>query len=599
MKTKDSSTKQSIDPKSIDPNTHRRLLRFINRARTPEDLAFAPLNEQKVDPQETLKRPDVDEPMQPRLRKQLLKLEDAREVIADRDRLSPVHGYSHIDQLVERLRPDWLSKYLKDLMHHLSIASFGEWIDGTVIQTPDTHQDIQVVHAAMLRTGWVMFVEAACNIPVSRTPIWNPATGEIRMPTPPTDNLYCCGHSFLSDGKLLAVGGGGENGQSPNPNFGWKFDPTNGPAGTWEPTRDSSSARTYMSHGRWYPTLVTLGYEPGRVLIASGHPSQMEIYDETSGTFSLVTTPADRNFSPLYPGLHMLPGGEIFHAPVGFRSGGSAPGDDPSNDASAYFDFTAPLAGSWTDLGPCDRTKGMSALLLSPTFPFAQVMVVGGGNLARSSTWQMINLSTLSPSWGPEQNLPMAAGQTAPTSRVNVNVVLLPDGTVFVSGGASAGEPTWIYDPTTNAWSEMAEAPRERKYHSHAVLLPTGEVMSCGWTSNSIDIFRPPYLATGGTRPVIDSIPPLVHHGHELVIQTSQASSIQKVVLVRPMAPTHNTDSEQRVIRLQFYASGPDTLTATAPNGWHPHAIAPRGYYMLFIIDSNGVPSEAKFIQLH
>ncbi|MBN9560394.1 MAG: hypothetical protein J0H14_06625 [Alphaproteobacteria bacterium] len=328
-----------------------------------------------------------------------------------------------------------LAKYLPDLLLHLSAASYGEWGDGTVIQTPDTHQNINVVHAAVLRTGWVMFIEAACNVPVSRTPIWNPADGEIRLPLPPTENLYCCGHSFLSDGKLLAVGGGGENGQTPNPNFGWKFDPTNGPAGTWESTRDSMGNRTFMSFGRWYPTVVTLGYEPGRVLIASGHPSQMEIYDETTGTFSLVNVSGgDRSFSPLYPGLHLLPGGEIFHAPVGFRSGGSAPGDDPSNEVSGYFDFSGTLAGAWTNLGQNDRTKGMSALMLSPTFPFAQVITVGGGNLARSRTYQVINLSTLSPAWGPEQNLPMAPGQTEPTSRFNVNIVLLPDSTAFVSG---------------------------------------------------------------------------------------------------------------------------------------------------------------------
>ena len=113
-----------------------------------------------------------------------------------------------------------------------------------------------------------------------------------------------------------------------------------------------------------------------------------------------------------------------------------------------------------------------------------------------------------------------------------------------------------------------------------------------------IDIFSPPYLFKGA-RPVIDTAPGLVHHGQTFTIDTAQASEITKVVLVRPMAPTHNTDTEQRVIQLIFNPTGANTLSATAPNGWHPHATAPRGYYMLFIINSNGVPSEAKFIQLH
>jgi hypothetical protein len=64
------------------------------------------------------------------------------------------------------------------------------------------------------------------------------------------------------------------------------------------------------------------------------------------------------------------------------------------------------------------------------------------------------------------------------------------------------------------------------------------------------------------------------------------------------MAPTHNTDTEQRVVQLSFYCSGEYRLSAKAPDSWHPHATAPRGYYMLFIINSKGVPSWAKFIRL-
>lgn len=193
---------------TIDPSTHRRLLRFLNTARTAEDLAFAPTNEYKADPQETLKRPDVDEPMEPRARTMLLEREIAHRMLVERDRISPLHGFMHLDQLLGGALQATVARHLPDLLMHLSAASYGEWVDGAAIQTPDTHQTINVVHAAVLHTGWVMFIEAACNIPVSRTPIWNPADGEIRLPPPPTENLYCCGHSFLSDGKLLAVGGG-------------------------------------------------------------------------------------------------------------------------------------------------------------------------------------------------------------------------------------------------------------------------------------------------------------------------------------------------------------------------------------------------------
>lgn len=584
---------------TLDPKTHRRLLRFINAARSPHDLAFAPQNEIPLaEPEPVLRRPDVEEQLE---REKVIEFAQARAILTARDRVSPVLGFAHIDQLRDAIVRLDLTKYLDQLIVFMGPATFGEWCEVGQIETDDG-DPIDVVHAAMLHTGWVMFIEAACGLPASRTPLWNPfnrAEVEIRVPATPTDNLYCSGHSFLSDGRLLVVGGGGDLGETPHPNFAWLFDPTDGPAGTWSFTKDAFNNRTFLHFDRWYPTLVTLGDVPGRVLIASGRNPRMEIYEEATGQFQLVTTPADRAFNPLYPGLHLLPGGEIFFAPVGFASGGSFPNDYPTNEPSGYFEFdnTDNLRGAWTNLEPNDRTKGMSVLLLSPTFPFAQVMIVGGGNLNKSRTYQIINLSHLSPAWQPAFPLPMAAGQAEPTSRVNVNPVLLPDGTVFMSGGAPAGEPSWIFNPATNAWSEMDEQPSERKYHSHALLLPTGEVMSCGWHNNTIEVFSPPYLFKGA-RPVLGSVPGLVHLGEEFEICTPEAYYITKVVLVRPMAPTHNTDSEQRVIQLLFNYAGENSLYATAPNGWHPHATAPRGWYMLFILNSDGVPSVAKFIQL-
>jgi hypothetical protein len=38
---------------------------------------------------------------------------------------------------------------------------------------------------------------------------------------------------------------------------------------------------------------------------------------------------------------------------------------------------------------------------------------------------------------------------------------------------------------------------------------------------------------------------------------------------------------------------------SSPPHGGHPHAFAPKGYYMLFAVRNDGVPSEGKFIFLH
>ena len=67
------------------------------------------------------------------------------------------------------------------------------------------------------------------------------------------------------------------------------------------------------------------------------------------------------------------------------------------------------------------------------------------------------------------------------------------------------------------------------------------------------------------------------------------------------MAITHQTDTEQRVLDMPVTHDpmNPTQLTLVAPHGGHPHAFAPKGYYMLFAVRNDGVPSEAKFIFLH
>jgi len=289
------------------------------------------------------------------------------------------------------------------------------------------------------------------------------------------------------------------------------------------------------------------------------------------------------------------------------------------SDASGYFTFSGFLSGSWTNVGsPTNRTKGMSALLLQPNYPFVRVIVVGGGAAGTSPTAQVANLSTLSPSWGAPISIPDGR------PRVNVNAVLMPDGNVLVLGGLQTPPQTcYRYNPSTavSPWAPMDELNAPRHYHSCALLLPNGKVMAAGGAAaggctvsveNTIEVFSPPYLfnpdGSPAARPTITSVAGVVpttavaptwHHGTTVAIETPNASDIAKVVLVRPMAITHNTDTEQRVIQCNFAKTGPTTLSATAPNGMHPHAMAPRGYYMLFILNANGVPSEAKFIHLH
>ncbi|MGB8592208.1 MAG: galactose oxidase-like domain-containing protein, partial [Candidatus Acidiferrales bacterium] len=112
-------------------------------------------------------------------------------------------------------------------------------------------------------------------------------------------------------------------------------------------------------------------------------------------------------------------------------------------------------------------------------------------------------------------------------------------------------------------------------------------------------IYSPAYLFTSSgslaTRPTITSVTPgVIGYGATFQVETPEASSISSAVLIRPGAVTHSFDMDQRLINLS-YTVGSGVLTATAPPNGN---VAPPGYYMLFILNSSGVPSLATFVQL-
>jgi hypothetical protein len=114
-----------------------------------------------------------------------------------------------------------------------------------------------------------------------------------------------------------------------------------------------------------------------------------------------------------------------------------------------------------------------------------------------------------------------------------------------------------------------------------------------GSYARTAEIFSPPYLFRG-SRPTITGAPSSVGHGQPLVITTPDAANIATVMLIRAGSTTHEIDTDQRAVPLTFSASAGD-LTAQVPTNAN---IVPPGYYMLFIVDRNGVPSAAPWLKL-
>lgn len=587
------------DP-ALNPALHRRVLEFLNQAVHPEDLVFQrpvighahaggmhqgnPLHE--------------DNPAaMGEHKKKLMSRSTAKRLLELRDREFPL-GFRNIKDLWvgQIFTPD----HLKDLFDSLSDAVYGRWdVFPQPIPRRGPGSYDGVVHAAMCHTGKVLFITAdettllwdPNNVAAStfENPVNQPHTMTFPAPDTVGYSQLCGHHVFLNDGKLLSVGGGGY-GPNSLAKYGFKFDPV---AKSWSRTSNA------MSEAKWYPTANVLNDD--QVLITDGTTAgNMDIYDIASDTFAPMTGDT-KAFPNRYPGLHILPNSVIVYSRTGWASAGAG-GGATADHQTAFFTITGATAGTWTNIAappptPVNRAKGMSVLLYRSTPPYVRIMVLGGADLGTTAnTYEILDASVLSPlsNWGPAT--PFPDGQ----QRSLCSAVLLPDGKVFVCGGIlSVNSPCAMYDPFLDSWAPMAALPSIREYHSVAILLPSGQVMVAGWFNTQIEIYNPPYMFA--TRPTISGVPSLVHHGQTFTIDSPDAISINRVVLVRPMAVTHQTDSEQRVLDMPVThdAMDPNKLSMVAPHGGHPHAFAPKGYYMLFAVNSAGVPSMGQFIFLH
>src|SRR5207253_621558 len=152
----------------------------------------------------------------------------------------------------------------------------------------------------------------------------------------------------------------------------------------------------------------------------------------------------------------------------------------------------------------------------------------------------------------------------------------------------------------TNTFTRAAKAKVPRHYHSVALLMPDGRVVTAGSNTQRrdnelrLEIYHPPYLFKG-PRPFIDAAPAEARYGAQLEIGTPQAAEIKWAQLIRPMATTHMCDTEQRVVDLPIERRETCRLHVRVPS--NPN-LAPPGHYMLFIVDKTGIPSEARWVHL-
>ena len=410
----------------------------------------------------------------------------------------------------------------------------------------------------------------------TRATMWDPATGTQTPVWVGTGyNVFCSGLAHLTDGRLFLAGGNLDSG-------------LNGIRQThvFDSSTNAWSLGPTMAGGRWYPTVTPL--RNGEMLITSGRVNVPEVRT-TSGTLRSLSSASLSQ--PLYPWIDVAPDGRAF----------------VSGPDTTLRSLDTNGTGTWQSHGtrdPIDRDYGSHAL-----FDVGKILVAGGGSSTRDS--RVVNINGAAPLTTQTQSMAFGRRQN--------NLTVLADGSVLATGGNSSGAGlvdlnNGVYaaerwNPATGLWTTLAAESVTRQYHSTAILLPDGRVLSSGggicgtcdavrYLAKNAQVFTPPYLfKTDGsgqpaTRPVIDAAAPVASYGLPFQIDTAQAGSIGKVALVRLGAVTHSVNMEQRYVPLDFTA-GAGSLTATAPANAN---IAPPGVYMLFIVGTDGVPSVAKMV---
>src|SRR5216117_3580625 len=290
--------------------------------------------------------------------------------------------------------------------------------------------------------------------------------------------MFCNGMVVLPDGRVFINGGN------------LRYDPFLGEprSSAYDPTTGRFTDLENMAHGRWYPTVTTLG--DGRVMTFSGLTetggtnTTVEIYTVGSGwsaEYPAGWTP------PLYPRMHLITDGRVFYS----GSGTGSRMFDPSTHTWSAVVANTNYSGT--------RTYGTSVLLpLTPANGYTpRVMIMGGGNPATATT-EIIDLSAATPQWqfGPAMSQP----------RIEMNATILPNGKVLAVGGstndedaATASRNADLYDPNTNSFSSAGVNAYPRLYHSGSLLLPDATVMLVGGNptrgtyQSQIEIYSPAY----------------------------------------------------------------------------------------------------------
>ncbi|KAI1734497.1 hypothetical protein F4680DRAFT_340707 [Xylaria scruposa] len=495
----------------------------------------------------------------------------------------------------------------------LNVYSPNVNLDASTFQPPPTSQGrwestvvlpIVAAAGALSAQGNVIFWSAfrpdlfGSGTGQTLTALWTPSSQTVtqRTVTETHHDMFCPGISLDADGRITVTGGNDSKNTS-----------------TYNPANSVWTSAAQMVIPRGYQASVTVG--DGRIFTIGGSWSGGQ-----GGKNGEIYSPAANRWTSL-PGAVVAPmltadAMGVYradnHAWLFAYKANSVFQAGPAKKMN-WYNITG--SGSYTSAGTRaadgDAMCGNAVMFDATT---GSILSAGGSPSYQDSNAtpnaHLIKLGNVGAA-PTVTKLPNMAN-----ARAFANGVVLPDGTVLIIGGQSYAIPftdttpvfpAELFDPKTNTWRTLASIAVPRTYHSIALLLPDATVVAgggglcgtgCAQNHFDLQVFSPPYLfnsdGTRAARPAITLVSATqVRPGASITVTTAQ--SVASFSLIRYGSATHTVNTDQRRVPLSVTSVAGLAHVVSLPTD--PGVLVP-GYWMLFAINSAGVPSVATTIKI-